>query len=605
MTISQCFEKYCENIRKQWELDESLFNTSDREEWKKHLLSRAQNMRAINLENSDILNMLHEKTENGLSLQDADEMKDAAINSIMDGMADAALQYPVLLSLADYYKKNSILPSYLACMFYAGFVEGEILYRSGAMENVSTHPDELVIAERGHYAEIEDPVVRSYILMSYHNLSICSVVRHEDIPRSYRYFKEMEEFWNSPEVQKIDGDNADFIDYMETTRRLWLQVEFEKSDVGTPACDYYCSYAKELFDRMAEETGGDVKKYLIQTYGPYLNSRVILGEITYEEAAALFYVKYRDYMDQALAGREQMEFICYGLIPSVTMLSEMVDKTDDATKKHYYDIINHDLGRFGKTHHNETQVDSNINQSLAEMCVKSISTVDGREEKEKSLFNLVIKRQLLTYLHSMMTTRISGLIAEGAWDALPGYFDETGFKDRESFVSYVKSAASFHDLGKIHITDIVNMQRRRLDEEEFHGIRRHPELGARIVENDRDLCIYKDIILGHHRFYDGTGGYPMNFDNTSSKYRKIIDIVTLADCLDAATDCYSRNYKVPKTFDMLLEEFAEGAGTRYNPDLVKMIQENGSLQKELTRVVNEERLDMMFEAYSAGRKMYI
>ena len=605
MTVQKCFDTYCSNIQKQQLLDEGLFDTADAALWKQNLLLRAKEMRSINLENSGILETLQKLLRENLTEATADGIKNAAISSIIDGMADAALQYPLLLSLADFYKAKGDISSYITCIFFAGFVEGEILYRSGAMEDVSTHPDELIVAERSHYAEITDPSVRAYFLMSYHNLAVCSVTKHEDIPKSYEYLCAMEAFWQSPEVQSLDGQNGEFIQYMENTRRLWLQLSFNTSDIGTPACDYFCRYAGELFDRMEQETGGDISRYLIQTYGPYLNSRVLLGHLTYDEAAELFYVKYRDYMDQALRGREEMEFICFGLIPTLNILSDMLDKAGAEIRSRYYAVINRDLAQFAKCGHHETQVDSNINQALAEMCVKSISTVSGRDEKEKLLFNLVIKRQLLTYLHTMMATRIALLIAEQAWQDLPGYFAETGFTDKNEFLSFVEGATRLHDLGKIYITDIVNMQRRRLDTEEFHGIRRHPELGAKIVEKDSDLSMYRDVILGHHRFYDGSGGYPESFDNTKSKLHKIIDIVTIADCMDAATDCYSRNYKAPIVFETLLGEFVAEAGTRYNPDLVRLLKNNPELQERLTAVVNKERLDRMFEVYSAGRKMYI
>ena len=605
MTIRECFETYCGNIRLQREVDDTFFVTGDREEWKKNLAIRAKKTREINLENSAALGWLQEKMNAGLTPEEAGEMKDCAVSSIMEGLSDAALHYPTLMYLADFFKAHGDLAGYIVSLFFAGFVEQEILFRSGAMETVSTRVDELIIAERERYGELPDVTTRAYILMAYQNLAVCSVTSHEDIPRAFRYLQEMEEFWASPTVQTLDGENEDLKNYMDTTRRLWLQVSFEPGDRGTPAFEWWCRYAKELFDKMQEETGGDVKQYLIQVYGPYLESRVLLGEMTWEEAAEKFYGKYRDYMDQALGGREEMTFICFGLIPTVNLFADMLDQAGDEIKGQYYGILMEDLSRFGKNPHEETQVDSSINQTLANLCVKSVSIMQGKETKEKALFNLVVKRQLLTYIHAMMTTRIALLIASAAWDALPGYFDETGFTDRQSLLNYVENAGRLHDLGKIYITDIVNMQRRRLDEEEFHGIRRHPQLGAKIVEKDPELSPYRDVILGHHRFYDGKGGYPMSFDNTASPMRRVIDVVTISDCLDAATDCYSRNYKAPKTFPQLLEELKQDAGTRYNPDLVQVMENSPELQAALEKVVNEERLDMMFDAYAAGKEKYI
>ena len=605
MTIQEYFEAYCANISRQQALDESLFDTADREKWKQNLLLRAKEMREINLENSRILEQLQTIIKGELNDDIASQLVQAVIRTVYAGQSDAALQYPVMQAMAEYYEKRGIVSDYISCMFFAGYVEKEILFRSGALESTSTHADEMVIAQRHHYGELTDLLVRGDIHLSFHNLAVCSGNEHKDIERNFHYLQLMEEFWNSEDVQRLDGQNAELIQHMEDTRRMWLQLPFEESDLGTPACDYFCSHTRELFEKMQEETGGDVSKYIVQTYGPYLRSQVIQGKMSWDKASELFYVRYRDYMDQALNGRDDWPFICFGLIVALDILTSLVDRTDLETRRKYYGIINEDLSRFGQGKHHETQVDSTINQTLAEQCVRTIPLMGSRQEKEKALFNLVIKRQLPTYLHSMMTTKIATAVADAAWEDLPGYFDECGFGSKADFLDFVENGARFHDLGKIYITDIVNMQRRRLDEEEFHGIRRHPTKGVAVVENDPELSIYRDVILGHHRFYDGTGGYPVDFDNTASRVRKIIDIVTIADCMDAATDCYSRNYKPPKTFDMLLEEFKKDASVRYNPDIVGVLEKNQPLRDRLTRIVNEERLDMMYEAYKEGREKYI
>ena len=54
-------------------------------------------------------------------------------------------------------------------------------------------------------------------------------------------------------------------------------------------------------------------------------------------------------------------------------------------------ILVNDLSKYGKKHNHETQVDSNINQALAELCINALPTIEGKENKEHMLFNLVIK----------------------------------------------------------------------------------------------------------------------------------------------------------------------------------------------------------------------
>ena len=154
-----------------------------------------------------------------------------------------------------------------------------------------------------------------------------------------------------------------------------------------------------------------------------------------------------------------------------------------------------------------------------------------------------------------------------------------------------------HDVGKTRITDIVNTQGRKLWDREFQGIKKHPTYGAETLSMDSDLIKYRDIAIGHHKFYDGSSGYPEEFDNVASKYRIVIDLITICDCIDAATDHLGRNYKRAKTLDMVLQELVEGKGTRYNPDLVEIIENSSRLKKEMSYIVSEGRLDIMYRAY--------
>ena len=61
-------------------------------------------------------------------------------------------------------------------------------------------------------------------------------------------------------------------------------------------------------------------------------------------------------------------------------------------------------------------------------------------------------------------------------------------------------------------------------------------------------------MLGHHKTYDGKGGYPLEFDNLNSKYKSAIDLISISDSIDAATDVLGRNYANGKNFYSLLDE---------------------------------------------------
>ena len=51
-------------------------------------------------------------------------------------------------------------------------------------------------------------------------------------------------------------------------------------------------------------------------------------------------------------------------------------------------------------------------------------------------------------------------------------------------------------------------------------------------------------------------------------------MITIADCTDAATDILGRNYARGKGFRELLAELSATKGTRYNPDIVTLMEES-------------------------------
>ena len=104
-------------------------------------------------------------------------------------------------------------------------------------------------------------------------------------------------------------------------------------------------------------------------------------------------------------------------------------------------------------------------------------------------------------------------------------------RKRKEFVKYVSEAAMYHDLGKNSITSVVHNDYRPIFDEEYAIIKRHPEHGLKYLNIAESLKKYHDTTLGHHKWYNGKGGYPVSFDNTRSRYRTLIDIITLSDCM--------------------------------------------------------------------------
>lgn len=125
----------------------------------------------------------------------------------------------------------------------------------------------------------------------------------------------------------------------------------------------------------------------------------------------------------------------------------------------------------------------------------------------------------------------------------------------------------------------------------------NPLIGAQLLDQDADFAKYKDIILGHHKFYNGKGGYPADFDNTASCNRFISDLITVCDCIDAATDTFGRNYASAKDFATVRDEIIRDAGTRYNPDIAEILKDD-ILAGRLSELTRDGRESVYFEVYS-------
>lgn len=227
------------------------------------------------------------------------------------------------------------------------------------------------------------------------------------------------------------------------------------------------------------------------------------------------------------------------------------------------------------------------------------------QERIRFLETLNVSTQVSTYAHTVHVAKLAEALTKGIIKHNPklliGNLGITSVKEvkqrKDEILDYIYHAALYHDLGKNCITSIVNNDFRPLTDEEFGLIKLHPELGLKFLAIDPSLAKYHDTTLGHHKWYNGKGGYPAWFDNTKSPVRTMIDIVTFCDCMQAATERLGRNYKKEKTFDVLMEEFRHDAGVRYNPDLVKLVDDHSDVKKALTELVADGWLDVYFEIY--------
>ena len=230
--------------------------------------------------------------------------------------------------------------------------------------------------------------------------------------------------------------------------------------------------------------------------------------------------------------------------------------------------------------------------------------IPGGDSFEKMVLRMLAAVHPPTYIHSNMVATISRCLVKHMIGIYPELFvGVCGCPSKEAVPEYAHRIMEFtyhaalcHDFGKLLIIDTVSIYGRKLLDFEFEVIKQHPDLGAHLLAKYPSTEAYADIARGHHRFYDNTRGYPENFDTAKSPNKTIIDIVTCADCMDAATDRVGRSYNRGKTFADFVEELREGAGTRYAPYFPELFARE-EIKADMEYLLTEGRQEVYLQTF--------
>jgi putative two-component system response regulator len=139
----------------------------------------------------------------------------------------------------------------------------------------------------------------------------------------------------------------------------------------------------------------------------------------------------------------------------------------------------------------------------------------------------------------------------------------------ESDILVLRRAAQFHDIGKL-VIDLSCIQKPgKLTEEEWVLIRKHPSIGANIIQPLGFMEREQFIIRHHHERLDGKG-YPdgLNGDQLDD----LTKILIVVDSYDAMTS--KRNYRKNMTLEEAVEELYSCSGTQFAPDIVEYFAKN-------------------------------
>ncbi|WP_462331525.1 HD domain-containing phosphohydrolase [Schwartzia sp. (in: firmicutes)] len=155
-----------------------------------------------------------------------------------------------------------------------------------------------------------------------------------------------------------------------------------------------------------------------------------------------------------------------------------------------------------------------------------------------------------------------------------------------------------HDVGKIGVPDAVINKTGRLTDEEFAMIKKHPEVGGRILKNIREMPTLSAGARWHHERYDGKG-YPDGLSGAAIPEEA--RIIAVADSYDAMSS--NRSYRKTLPQATIRAEIEKGRGTQFDPQfadvMLSMIDEDKNYSmRDKTKHSHQEDIQKKVENIS-------
>jgi diguanylate cyclase (GGDEF)-like protein/putative nucleotidyltransferase with HDIG domain len=147
----------------------------------------------------------------------------------------------------------------------------------------------------------------------------------------------------------------------------------------------------------------------------------------------------------------------------------------------------------------------------------------------------------------------------------------------EARTGRVRLAGLLHDIGKVGVPDSILQKPGRLSDEELAVIRRHPELGAQMLDH-ASLADVREWVGAHHEQPDGRG-YPQGLSGDALPLEA--RIIAVADAYEAMTS--DRSYRSSLDHAAAQRELERCAGTQFDPRVARALL--SLLERETERAV--------------------
>src|SRR5215212_6797844 len=161
--------------------------------------------------------------------------------------------------------------------------------------------------------------------------------------------------------------------------------------------------------------------------------------------------------------------------------------------------------------------------------------------------------------HALQVARLSWLVGK-----------DLGLNEEE--LEWLVHGALLHDLGKLSVADAILEKLGPLTEEEWALIKRHSEIGARMIEPLEILSGALPVIRHHHERPDGSG-YPDGLEGDEIPLgARIVAVVDAYDVMLRGGPYWPNRYRPKSSPAEALKELRREAGRQFDVRVVEAME---------------------------------
>lgn len=228
---------------------------------------------------------------------------------------------------------------------------------------------------------------------------------------------------------------------------------------------------------------------------------------------------------------------------------------------------------------NLAELVSCVRQSLEHYHLSEENRRLGGELLERNIalteLNLGLERRVVERTHGLLDGLISALDhrdTETQWHSRRVSLYARRLAEQAGLdgpaLDVVEQGALLHDIGKIGVRDSVLLKAGPLTPEEWTQMRRHPEIGFRMLSRLTYLRDVALIVYHHQERWDGKG-YPLGL-----RGEQIVvgaRIFAIVDALDAITS--DRPYRRAQPLEVAKREIRRCGGSQFDPKLAQAFEQ--------------------------------